>query len=385
MVWTPDAIVSEFMTRDSEPDASNRARYHCNACYQNFPLGHVRDMRGHLLACPSLDAATISSIQARIAAEAVAPKRVVRDPRWTKAEENKLRQLDKQLSSGKTQQRYKKMSLQIGRSAQACRQKLLHLNDNDAAKATNVEGTKWRTRAPKMKDEEEEADGEDDDTSPSRNGDEDEGSPNQKVVRRSTRQVKNPGPLKAESLGPSYSLYAEESDATIDDDSSSPFSGRRQGLSVTTQSFLLFVRCAIDHALDEFGIFKDFYHSDYSIEQGWKAFLASKMITHDEKNHIIAPLIGQWLDGLDTNGFEQEVDSVILSVVNDIEEWQWDPEEEEKATYSSEGEEDEEGALDQINDPVLSDDDEDMDVDHTDAESSYEGDSDGFESDEMLV
>ena len=141
MVWVPDAIVSEYCTRDTEPDASNRARYHCNACAEVFPLGNVNQMHTHLIACPSLTTATIDSINQRIADELTSPKRVTRDPRWSKAEETKLIELDADLPSGKMDSKYTKMAAIVGRSAQACRQKLIHLKESKAAEEAEQEST----------------------------------------------------------------------------------------------------------------------------------------------------------------------------------------------------------------------------------------------------
>jgi hypothetical protein len=39
-----------------------------------------------------------------------------------------------------------------------------------------------------------------------------------------------------------------------------------------------------------------------------------------EKDQVSAPLIGAWLDGLDTKGFEVEFDSAIQSVVDRLSE-----------------------------------------------------------------
>jgi hypothetical protein len=136
-----DALVSEFCTRETEPDASNRARYHCNACAEVFPLGSVTQMRTHLIACPSLSQATKDSIRQRIADELTSPKRVTRDPRWAKSEELRLLELDAELPSGKMDNKYTKMAADIGRSAQACRQKLIHLKEAKAAEEAAAEET----------------------------------------------------------------------------------------------------------------------------------------------------------------------------------------------------------------------------------------------------
>jgi hypothetical protein len=389
MVWTPDLLVSEFMTRDTEPDASNRARYHCNACQQSFPLGNVRDMRAHLLLCPSLTQAVIASIQSRIDAEATAPKRVVRDPRWTRAEEDALRKLDKELERGKTAHRYQQMATAIGRSAQACRQKLLHLMENDAVKGGKVESTKrmkWTKRtAQTVKTEE---DDEYEDISPGSKMDDgyERSSPIETAKRRSSQGFES---LRAEGLGSSYELDAEHSDATIEDvnitahNTSLLHGGEPSTFSATADRFLLLVRSTIHFALDEFGISKEFYHSDVSIGDGWKVFVASD-IPRGEKDQVIAPLVGAWLDGLDTKGFEVEVDSAIQSVVDGLAEWEWEGAEE---VIQSCNDDDEEG----------DDDDRDEDVDvnvetddtetETDTDSGYEGDgdSDSEELDEMLV
>ena len=141
MVWMQDALVSEFCTRETEPDASNRARYHCNACAEVFPLGSVTQMRTHLIACPTLSQATKDSIRQRIADELTSPKRVTRDPRWAKSEEERLLELDAELPSGKMDNKYTKMAADIGRSAQACRQKLIHLKEAKAAEEAAAEET----------------------------------------------------------------------------------------------------------------------------------------------------------------------------------------------------------------------------------------------------
>ena len=277
------------------------------------------------------------------------------------------------------------MATVIGRSAQACRQKLLHLKDNDAVKAGEVESTKRVKWTKKMTQTVETEDGEDEDVSPGSKMDEEYecSSPIETAKRRSSQRVES---LQAEGLGPSYELDAEDSDATIEDvhipaHNTSPLHGGEPStFSATADRFLLLVRSTIHFALDEFGISKEFYHSDESIGDGWKAFVVSD-IPHGEKDRVIAPLVGAWLDGLDTKGFEVEVDTMIQSVVDGLAEWEWEGAEEAVQSSNDDDEDDDD------------DDDKDEDVDvemddtetETDTDSGYEGDGDGEDSDEMLV
>lgn len=331
MVWIPDAIVTDYFTRDSAPDASNRAKHHCNACKLVFPIGNNASMREHILICPSLSAAAIASITSRIAAEIITPKRVTRDPRWTKAEEQTLLRLDANVPSGKKEGKYGIMAEAIGRSAQACRQKLIHLKENQAIKSGEQETTKrvlWKRKAKGSKVKVEEDNDEEEDFIDVEFAD--------VLPVRTARSRKTALKSKIEEVevsSKSKSIRSKhDSDATISDPNSptkTAVTTRRTSLttvqhaatiSFATDQFLRLLRWQIHSALTDFGIVRGFYTSDQSIKSGWGVFVASDIPVKD-KDTIVARLIGLWLDGLDTDSFEREVDAKIESVVFEMSEW----------------------------------------------------------------
>ena len=249
-----------------------------------------------------------------------------RDPRWSKEEERALLRLDGELDAGKLKQRYKKMGAAIGRSPQACRQKLLHLKENARVISREVNTTKrpnWtRMAKAKMKSERK------DENTVSGANDKDASSAT--TVRHLTRQIQGLRALKAEPASPPAGVF-EDSDATVSDvDLSSKLCRSRiarlqSNLSETTRSFLKTVRSTIHHALVEHGIVNGFYTSIMTIEAGWDVFVASD-IPHAQKNNIVAPLIGDWLEGLGDEAFELEVDSVIANIVQALSEWDFEGE-----------------------------------------------------------
>lgn len=325
MVWIPDPIITDYFTRDAEPDASNRAKHHCNACSLIFPKGKNATMREHLLLpCPSLSASTLNSIQARIAAELTTPKAILRDARWTKAQEQTLLSLDAQIPSGKRDRKYQTMAARIGKSAQACRQKLIHLKENGKVERGEQETTKrvlWNRRAKnskgKGKKEDEKEEFALEDVKPVR------AMRSRKVAVRLKVEDE-----EEEKVSPKSKLGkgGDVTDATI----SEPSSPKCRSSKVTAQlpatispdadSFLRLMRWHIHSALTSHGVIRGFYTSDQTIESGWGAFVASN-IPQAEKDTIVARLIGLWLDGLDTESFEREIDARIESVVMEMSEW----------------------------------------------------------------
>lgn len=286
----------------------------------------MRDMRDHLLQCPSLSAAEIDSIKARIQAEVDNPRRVIRDPRWTKEEERTLIRLDGELDTGKLKQRYKKMSATIGRSPQACRQKLLHLKENGSAKKGPASGLARKTRSKKVESDTDSESGEDavhDKIEEENRGD----LPSVKEVRHVTRQVHGLRKLRVGSTPAINTVETQDdSDATISDLDlparirSSKAALAQPVLSEASEQYITTVRSAIHHALEDSGVVSGYWGSGMSIEEGWDAFVASG-IPHEEKNAIVAPLIGAWLDGLDEPAFELEVEAIMDNVVQAMSEW----------------------------------------------------------------
>jgi hypothetical protein len=328
MVWIPDPIVTDYFTRDTEPDASNRARHHCNACSLVFPKGNNASMREHLLLpCPSLTPSTLTSIATRIAAERTTPKRVTRDPRWTKNEEQTLLSLDANIPSGKREGKYQIMAGQIGRSAQACRQKLIHLKENQAVKTGAQETTKrvlWNRKAKSSKGK---VKGEEDA--------EEEFAFKDVQPVRTTRSRKVAFRLKVEDEGEEGvspksrpAKRVNDTDATVSKPSIPKLKGRSISttaqptatISPAAEDFLRLMRWHIHSALTNGKVVRGFYTSDQSIESGWSIFVASN-IPDVEKDAVVARLIGLWLDGLDTESFEREIDARIESVVMDMSEW----------------------------------------------------------------
>lgn len=282
-------------------------------------------MRDHLINCSSLSPTTIDSIKERIQNEKTTPKRVTRDPRWTKTEEKTLLKLDDELATGKTDGRYQKMAATIGRSAQACRQKLIHLKENQAVKNGEQETTKrvlWnrKTRSSKVKSEPDE-----DDLMPLAH---DNDMPTAQPTRRGSRRMGFRTEMKVDSSSPKARPASGSSDdgiATFSDlnsptcriTSAAAHSGST--MSATTDEFLRLVRWHIHETLRSFGVVRGFYSSDLSIENGWGALVASD-IPHAEKDSVVARLIGLWLDGLETDGFEREVDAEIETIVMEMSE-----------------------------------------------------------------